>query len=204
MPQVGSAGFIEVTSGKVTETGTLLLGLGANIAGPWGTPRETICRALAEIEGLGLVIFRVSHIFRTLPVGPQHQPSFLNAVVLAAGHMAPAALLRGLKTIERRAGRQPGARWGPRVLDIDVLGYGGRRLGWPGRGPRPGRLVLPHPELHKRAFVLVPLMEVAPHWVHPALGVGARRLLQRLSNAQRLRFGQKLDFGGFPCEKHSK
>lgn len=189
---------------NVTETGTLLLGFGANISGQWGTPRETICRALAEIESLGLTVLGASHFYLTRPVGPRHQPSFFNAVVAAEGHLAPGALLRSLKTIERRAGRRLGGRWGPRPLDIDVLDYGGRRLGWPVRRRRAGSLILPHPEVHKRAFALVPLLEVAPHWTHPALGISGRRLLQGISPSQRSSFGQKLDFDECSCENHSK
>jgi 2-amino-4-hydroxy-6-hydroxymethyldihydropteridine diphosphokinase len=82
--------------------------------------------------------------------------------------------------LERKAGRRAGRPQGPRPLDIDILDYGGRRLGWPGRGRRRARLVLPHPEAHRRAFVLVPLAQVAPHWRHPVLGASARALLDRL------------------------
>jgi 2-amino-4-hydroxy-6-hydroxymethyldihydropteridine diphosphokinase len=204
MPQITNPACIKATTSNVTETGILLLAFGANISGRWGRPRETFCRALVEIEALGLTVLRASHLYLTRPIGPQQQPPFFNAVIAVGGHLAPGTLLRSLKTIERRAGRQLGPRWGPRPLDIDVLDYGGRRLGWPVRRRCPGRLILPHPEVHKRAFALVPLLEVAPHWAHPALGISGRRLLQNIELSQRSSFGQKLDSGGYPCENHSK
>ena len=99
------------------------------------------------------------------------QPRYLNAVVLVEAYIAPGALLRLLKRIERRAGGRLGARnGGPRPLDIDILDYGGRRIGRPPRRRQRGRLILPHPEMHRRAFVLVPLLEVAPAWRHPRSG----------------------------------
>jgi 2-amino-4-hydroxy-6-hydroxymethyldihydropteridine diphosphokinase len=89
-------------------------------------------------------------------------------------------LLRLLKRLERRAGRRVTPPLQPRPLDIDILDLGGRRLNWPARRRVSGQLVLPHPLMHERAFVLIPLMEVAPHWSHPVLGVRARTLLARL------------------------
>jgi 2-amino-4-hydroxy-6-hydroxymethyldihydropteridine diphosphokinase len=148
---------------------TLLLALGANLAGPWGSPNETLRRAQRELSCAGLRILASSHIYDTAPLGPGRQAPYLNAVLLLQAQIAPAALLRLIKRIERRAGRRLGTRWGPRCLDIDVLDYGGRRLGWPQRGRQRGRLILPHPEM-QALVVLVPLLEVDPHWRHPARG----------------------------------
>jgi 2-amino-4-hydroxy-6-hydroxymethyldihydropteridine diphosphokinase len=105
--------------------------------------------------------------------------------MLLKSDLAPAALLRLVKRLEYKAGRRFARRWSPRPLDIDVLDYGGRQIGWPVRGRERGRLILPHPEMHQRAFVLVPLLEVAPHWRHPVLGVGAERLLHDLNRNAR-------------------
>jgi 2-amino-4-hydroxy-6-hydroxymethyldihydropteridine diphosphokinase len=115
--------------------------------------------------------------------------------------VAPAALLRLIKRIERRAGRRLGVRWGPRCLDIDILDNGGRRLGWPRRRRQQGRLMLPHPEMHLRAFVLVPLLEVDPHWRHPTLAVSGRTLLARLPRASCRGIRQSLDFAASACDK---
>ena len=180
---------------------TLLLALGANLAGPWGSPRETLDRARRELSRAGLHILSASHIYDTAPLGPGRQAPYLNAVLQLQAHMAPAALLRLIKSIERRAGRRLGARWGPRSLDIDILDYGGRRLGWPRRRRQAGRLILPHPEMHKRAFVLVPLLEVDPHWRHPALAVAGRTLLAGLTRASRRGIRRSLDFASPACDK---
>jgi 2-amino-4-hydroxy-6-hydroxymethyldihydropteridine diphosphokinase len=94
-------------------------------------------------------------------------------------------LLRLLKQLERRAGRLTTRTWSQRPLDIDILDYGGRRMGWPVRRRERSRLILPHPELHARAFVLMPLRDVAPHWRHPVLGLQVNRLLAQLAPAAR-------------------
>jgi len=179
---------------------TLLLALGANQAGAWGAPGESLLRAQRELSHAGVRVLASSPIYDTLPLGPGRQPPYLNAVLLAEAHMAPAALLRLIKRLERRAGRRPRPRWGPRPLDIDILDFGGRRLGSP-RRLQPGRLVLPHPELHRRAFVLVPLLEVDPRWQHPTLATTGRALLARLGGASRRGVRQSLDFAAAACEK---
>jgi 2-amino-4-hydroxy-6-hydroxymethyldihydropteridine diphosphokinase len=167
-------------SGPSCGSHCLLLGLGANIAGPWGSPEATLARALVALAQAGLAELARSRLYRTKPLGAGRQPDFLNAVVATRARLAPFQLLRLLKALERQAGRRPGRRWGPRPLDIDILDYGGRRLGWP--GARRGRtgLILPHPELHRRAFVLVPLSDIAPGWRHPVLGASASALIGRL------------------------
>jgi 2-amino-4-hydroxy-6-hydroxymethyldihydropteridine diphosphokinase len=179
---------------------TLLLALGANLAGPWGPPNETLRRAQRELSCAGLRILASSHIYETAPLGPGRQAPYLNAVLLLEAHAAPAALLRLIKHIERRAGRRLGARWGPRCLDIDILDYGCRRLGWPKRRRQRGQLILPHPEMHARSFVLVPLLEVDPHWRHPALAVAGRTLLARLGRERRHGIRRSLDFAASACD----
>jgi 2-amino-4-hydroxy-6-hydroxymethyldihydropteridine diphosphokinase len=182
----------------------LLLALGANRAGAWGRPEQTFARARAELSRAGVAILAASHLYDTVPLGPGRQSRYLNAVLRSDARVAPAALLRLLKRLERRAGRRLGARWGPRCLDIDVLDFGGRRLGWrKGRRDqfRPGPLVLPHPEMHRRAFVLIPLLEVAPDWRHPTLGVAARALLTRLPPASRRGVRRSLAFAAAACDK---
>lgn len=179
----------------------LFLALGSNRAGPWGSPGETLCRARRELVGAGLQLLASSRIYATVPLGPGRQPAYLNAVLLAETDAAPAVLLRLIKRIERLAGRRLGAHWGPRSLDIDILDHGGRRLGWPPRRRPRGRLILPHPEMHRRAFVLVPLLEVDPHWRHPVLAVGGHTLLARLIRVNRQGVRQSLDFACSACDK---
>jgi 2-amino-4-hydroxy-6-hydroxymethyldihydropteridine diphosphokinase len=180
---------------------TLLLALGANLDGPWGSPSETLRRARRELACAGLHILASSHIYDTAPLGPGRQAPYLNAVLQLQAHVAPGALLRLIKRIERCAGRRLGAHWGPRCLDIDILDYGGRQLAWSQRRRQRGRLVLPHPEMHLRAFVLVPLLEVDPHWRHPALAVAGRTLLARIARASQRGICQSLDFAPSACDK---
>jgi 2-amino-4-hydroxy-6-hydroxymethyldihydropteridine diphosphokinase len=167
-------------SGPTCGSNCLFLGLGANIAGRWGSPEETLLRALGALAQAGLEPLATSRFFVTKPVGGARQPDFLNAVIRARASLAPLSLLRLVKALERQAGRRPGRRWGPRPLDIDILDYGGRRLGRPEAKRQHDRLILPHPELHRRAFVLVPLAEIAPRWRHPGLGASVSALLHRL------------------------
>ena len=176
--------------------------LGANVAGPWGSPRETLTRALQEIERAGVKIVTVSNYYSTKPVGDTPQPRYLNAVVLAKSSIAPGTLLRLLKRIERRAGRRTARPMASRPLDMDILDYGGRRTGRPARRRERGRLILPHPEMHTRAFVLVPLLEVAPAWRHPLLGRSVKTLLAQLRPADRANVRQALDSATNTCDKH--
>jgi 2-amino-4-hydroxy-6-hydroxymethyldihydropteridine diphosphokinase len=183
---------------------TVLLALGANVRGVWGSPSETLRRARQELALAGFRNVRASRVYATLPLGLGRQARYLNAVLSMQGSLAPGALLRLVKGIERRAGRRIGRHWGPRCLDIDVLDFGGRRIGWPPRRRERDRLMLPHPEMHLRPFVLVPLLEVDRHWRHPVLGVSGRTLLARLGRSRRACVRQILDFVGPACDKEDR
>jgi len=158
--------------------------LGANIPGRWGSPRRSLRRAVNELNERGIKISRESGLYATEPVGGPRQPSYLNCVALAKANIAPARLIWVLKSIERLAGRRVSVGSKPRPLDLDILDYGGRLCGWPGARRRRG-LILPHPELARRAFALVPLLEVAPHWYHPGLKMSGAALLHRLRHGRR-------------------
>jgi 2-amino-4-hydroxy-6-hydroxymethyldihydropteridine diphosphokinase len=153
-----------------TQVGTLLLALGGNMPGRWGGPGESISRACRELEAAGLRVTRASSLYLTEPVGGGRQPAYLNAVIMASGAWSPGRLLRLVKRIERRAGRGLAPTNQARPLDIDILDYGGRRMGWPPLRRERGRLILPHPLLHRRTFVLVPLLEIAPHGISFSAG----------------------------------
>src|SRR3989337_956777 len=139
--------------------GKVLVGLGANCTGPWGTSADTIAPALGEIEGAIVGVIASSPLYRTAAVGSARQPPYVNAVALLDTSLPPEALLRVLKEIERKSGRRGGRPWGPRTLDIEIVDYGGlvrhwrkRRPAFKAAGTRP--LVLPHPLAHERPFVL--------------------------------------------------
>jgi 2-amino-4-hydroxy-6-hydroxymethyldihydropteridine diphosphokinase len=183
---------------------TILLGLGSNLAGPWGESQAILARTLHELTAAGLRILACSSFYATSPVGIGRQPTYVNAVVMATAPVGPADLLRTLKRIERMAGRRLGRHWGPRQLDIDVLDFGGRQIGKPRDRRRPGQLLLPHPEMHRRAFVLLPLREVAPSWRHPRLGLSAATLLSRLPARDRAGVRRVLDSPTTLCEKRDK
>ena len=142
------------------------VGLGANI----GEPRRQLRAALEELNGLPETRRAASSSFyRSAPLGNVQQPEFMNAVVQLDTSLSPEALLDGLQEIERRHGRErpfPGA---PRTLDLDLLLYGSRSIDVPG-------LTVPHPRMHERAFVLEPLIEIAPDIAVPGRGA-ARELL---------------------------
>ena len=157
----------------MVETAQTLVGLGSNCPGPWGTPSETITRALQELQRAGVAVRKVSAFYETAAMGRPGQPAYVNAAAAIDTALAPEALLRLLKRIERAAGRRGSSGpWSARTLDIDILDYKGLVRHWrDGRpdfaraGPRP--LVLPHPWIEERPFVLRPLLDVAPGWRHP-------------------------------------
>lgn len=127
--------------------------LGSNLQDPERQVRAAIAE-LAQLPSSRLI--RASRLFRTAPVGPPGQPDYVNAVVCLQTRLDARALLHSLHAIEAAHGRfRDGTRWGPRILDLDILLYGELRLDEPG-------LTIPHPQMAVRAFVLVPLAEVAP------------------------------------------
>ena len=155
----------------------ILVALGSNRRGPWGTPHETVSRALQVLNRGGLKLKRSSTLLQSLPFGRTDQPVFVNAVAEVETAIGPVALMQKLHHIERMAGRRRTLRWGPRTLDLDLLDYNGRVR------PRPARPTLPHPGIEERIFVLAPLLEVAPHWRHPVSKLSARAMLRRLDPA---------------------
>lgn len=142
---------------------TVYLGLGANLGNRVGTLRDTI-KELASVGG----VVAISSLYETDPVGYLDQPAFLNGCVVLQTELSPEALLDFLKGMEARAGRVESFRNAPRPLDIDILLYvddGAEHVIMESE-----RLTIPHPRMHERGFVLVPLAEVAPDVIHPVLG----------------------------------
>lgn len=146
------------------------IGLGANL----GDRETTLLQAVSELGLLGDV--RVSSWYETEPVGMDAAPPFLNGACRLVTQLEPVALMTRLQSIEAKLGRDLMNREGSRTLDIDMLLYGQEVLDRPG-------LQVPHPRMQERAFVLVPLAELAPEVVHPVLGLSVRELLAYVSTA---------------------
>lgn len=155
----------------------ILVGLGSNITGPWGTPRATIEKALFSLNQFPLRLVKASTLLATKPFGNKNQPDFINAVAMIDAALSPIALLSRLQQIEKQAGRKRGRRWGPRTLDLDILDYKGRILIPRGQGR--AALRLPHEGIPKRDFVLLPLDEIAPRWKHPILHKSAKEMIHK-------------------------
>ncbi len=131
----------------------------------------------------------MSSFFKTAAFPPSDQPDFLNAVALGKSNLRPAVVLAGLHRIEHELGRVRTEPWGPRPIDLDLLAAGdfvsegywlaAARGDIPGE---PGTFVLPHPRMHLRRFVVEPLNEIAPDWMHPALGLTSKQIFDLLKS----------------------
>jgi 2-amino-4-hydroxy-6-hydroxymethyldihydropteridine diphosphokinase len=159
----------------------VLLGLGANL----GDPRRQLAEAVARLRGV-VEELRVSSVYRTEPVGHREQPDFYNLVVGGWTALPPLELLREMQSIERALGRERSFANAPRLIDIDLLAYGDRVMDTPA-------LTLPHPRIAERGFVLHPLAEVAPDWVHPVLARTARELLSAAGPLERVEPAGRVD-----------
>jgi len=151
---------------------TSYLSLGSNLG-----DRETNIASALKILGQKVRISKVSSLYETEPVGYKDQPWFLNCVCSVETELSPQALLKFAKAIERNLGRKRTIRFGPRVIDIDILFYDGLILD-------SSDLVIPHPRLAERPFVLVPLKEIAPNLAHPLSGLTVEELLERAEKSE--------------------
>lgn len=148
------------------------VGLGSNLGDPVAMVRKALaCLASQPDIALG----EVSGLYLTPAWGYTEQPDFVNAVCSLDTQVTPGDLLLRLKLIETELGRRTRFRWGPREIDLDILLYGDRILDEAG-------LRIPHPMLHRRAFVLIPLAEIAPHLIHPQTGYKMSEHLEAISD----------------------
>lgn len=170
-----------------------LIALGSNLPSEAGSSVETLAIALQLLDGESVCVTSVSRVFRTPAWPPGSGPDFANAAAIVETTLPPEALLARLHAVEAELGRIRTVRWGARAIDLDLLAYGDRIA--PDEATlrhwidlqaeaqareAPGVLLLPHPRLQDRGFVLVPLADVAPDWRHPLHGVTVREMLDRL------------------------
>jgi len=149
--------IFSISSNKTMEIHMVFIALGSNIGNR--------ARALNEASDLmppDIIPISFSKVYETPPWGYEDQPPFLNQVIKARTHLSPIAVLKRLKEIEQALGRQPIFRYGPRLIDLDILFYDDLKY-------KSEKLTIPHPEIANRAFVLVPLMEIAPNYIHPVI-----------------------------------
>jgi 2-amino-4-hydroxy-6-hydroxymethyldihydropteridine diphosphokinase len=166
------------------------LALGSNRRSRRGSPTETLAAAAAELG-----VERLSRIRQTTAVGPAGR-GFANAAGILRSPLDPLELLDELKALEGSFGRRRGRRWGPRVLDLDIILWSDGS--WVGPG-----LVVPHPEFRRRSFVLDPLAEIAPGWRDPVTGLTVRHLLARLRRAAPLTAAPPAPRDGARARAHS-
>jgi 2-amino-4-hydroxy-6-hydroxymethyldihydropteridine diphosphokinase len=175
-----------------------LIALGSNLPGRAGGPQAVLEAALEALEARGLRVLARSRWYRTPAVPAGSGPDFVNGAARVSDDMPPRAAMEVLHAVEAALGRERPARWAPRVCDLDLLADGDAVLPdratvaeWIALDPAermaraPAGLVLPHPRLHERAFVLAPLAEITPDWVHPVLGLSVRGMLADLPAAAR-------------------
>lgn len=148
----------------------LYLGIGSNIGDKLGN----IERAIKELTSL-IEVKKCSSIYETSPWGYKKQDKFLNCIVYGKTKLSGFELLKEINSIEKKLGRERGKKFGPRIIDIDILFYGEEIINTP-------KLIIPHPLLHLRKFVLVPMVEINPDFVHPVLKKSIKELLQELKS----------------------
>lgn len=165
-------------------TRPVYLSLGSNL----GNRSDNLRRAIDALRDV-VTVDAISSLYASAPVGVTDQPEFLNMALVAETNVEPLPLLGHVKQVEEAVGRTTTYRWGPRVVDIDIVLYGGLILETP-------ELTIPHPQMAERAFVLIPLAEIAPNVIDPQSGLTLRRLADRVAGADSVRL-----LGSFDAEK---
>jgi 2-amino-4-hydroxy-6-hydroxymethyldihydropteridine diphosphokinase len=143
--------------------------LGSNL----GDRNKNIELAISELKDCGIIISKMSSLYNTKPWGYTEQPDFLNQAIECFTNLGAVELLREIKKIEKKLGRKNNIKYGPRIIDIDIIFYDDLIL-------KSEELTIPHPLMHERYFVLKPLSEIAPDFVHPELKISVKNLLEKL------------------------
>jgi 2-amino-4-hydroxy-6-hydroxymethyldihydropteridine diphosphokinase len=148
------------------------IGIGSNL----GNRQKNCLRAIELLEERGIIVKKKSSMYETEPWGVKNQPQFINMALEIETELEPHELLRTLKDVEKEVGRGVTFKWGPRIIDLDILLFNDLFL-------REDNLQIPHPLMHERDFVLKPLCEIAPERIHPLLKVSICDLLHELEKS---------------------
>ena len=173
---------------------TCLIGLGSNLERGSLNPVEIISSSIYDLTEHSILVKKISRFFRTPAFPAGSGPDFVNAAVMTRSKLPPQEVLAVLHEVERQNARQRKTRWTARTLDLDLISYGALVMPSPDEfrywfnlplarqmKESPNKLILPHPRFHHRSFVLGPIMDIAPDWVHPVLGLSVAELYAHLS-----------------------
>ena len=170
-----------------------LISYGANIPGPFGNPCETLTVVLEQLGEQSLEIVKKSRLYSSVAFPDPREPRYLNGCLELKVNCSAINLLVKLQCIEKKMGRRYSSRWSSRICDLDLLSYA--NLVFPNNNVfnhwykmplkkqminKPANLLLPHPRLQDRAFVLKPLIEIAPNWIHPVLNLSVQEMFDTL------------------------
>lgn len=156
----------------------IYLALGSNLPGDFTDSQQLVQAAIDNLPLCGATLVRRAPLYRSAPIGPKGQDDYINTVVAVRSVLPAVGLLRRLHALEAAFGRERRVTWGPRTLDIDILSYHGEI--------HAHQAQIPHPRLATRAFVLLPLRDIAPGWRHPISGAGVSELINGLSASELL------------------
>ena len=175
-----------------------LVSFGGNLKSEFGSPIESLKHAIGKLELMGLSVQKKSRWYSSISFPDTSSPNYINGCLKIICKYDPYDTIKRLKVIEKEMGRVINQRWGSRVCDFDILACKNFILPsfeiysyWKNLSlnkqvkQRPSVLILPHPRIQDRAFVLIPLLDIEPKWVHPVLGIDLTTMINNLSNEQR-------------------
>ncbi|MEE2705199.1 MAG: 2-amino-4-hydroxy-6-hydroxymethyldihydropteridine diphosphokinase [Pseudomonadota bacterium] len=151
----------------------IIIAFGANLNSHVGSPMVTIKSAISALQSRGIIFVKYSRFFETTPVPPSNNRNYINSVAIIETQMNPYELLNACHEVELMYGRERSYKNSPRTIDIDILAYNNIVI-------KNRKIQIPHPRLHEREFVMIPLGEIAPNWKHPFLNISISELISNL------------------------